>query len=99
MVTARRHAVAGLFYPDDAVNLSAPAKGLLAQAKPFVTPPRFTGDMYAAAELPRVPASLREATDLFKQSAFTRSTFGAEVVEHYTHFSWVASVIGARATA
>jgi glutamine synthetase len=33
-----------------------------------------------------VPTSLREATDAFAASEFATQSFGAEVVEHYTHF-------------
>ena len=29
--------------------------------------------------------TLREATDLFEQSEFTKRVLGVEVVEHYTH--------------
>jgi glutamine synthetase len=48
--------------------------------------PPFSGDVYAAADLPRVPETLRDATDLFEASPFAKEAFGAEVVEHYTHF-------------
>ena len=36
--------------------------------------------------LPRVPYTLNEAIDKFQSSDFTKEVFGAEVVEHYTHF-------------
>jgi glutamine synthetase len=49
-------------------------------------PECFTGDMYAARHLPRVPTGLSEATDRFAASEFAARTFGAAVVEHYTHF-------------
>ena len=49
-------------------------------------PPLFVGDVYAAADLPRVPRTLREATDLFAGSTFARAAFGDEVVDHYSHF-------------
>lgn len=49
-------------------------------------PPAFAGDVYAARQLPPLPGSLREATELFADSPFTRETFGADVVEHYGHF-------------
>jgi glutamine synthetase len=39
-----------------------------------------------AADLPDVPRTLREATDLFEESEFTARVFGEDVVEHYTHF-------------
>ena len=48
--------------------------------------PPFAGDVYAAADLPRVPETLRDATDLFEANPFAKEAFGAEVVEHYTHF-------------
>jgi glutamine synthetase len=46
----------------------------------------FTGDMYAAGHLPRVPTALAEATELFEKSEFAVRAFGPEVVEHYSHF-------------
>ena len=52
-----------------------------------IEPPEcFTGDMYAARHLPRLPATLREATDRFAASEFAALAFGQDVVEHYTHF-------------
>jgi len=63
------------------------AAGLDGIANRLEPPARFVGDAYAAAsELERVPASLREATDAFAGSPFTKEAFGADVVEHYTHF-------------
>ena len=35
---------------------------------------------------PRVPLTLRDATDGFEASEFVRKTLGESVVEHYTHF-------------
>ena len=49
-------------------------------------PERFVGDVYAAAEVDRVPATLREATDAFAGSTFAKEALGAAVVDHYTHF-------------
>jgi glutamine synthetase len=49
-------------------------------------PDCFTGDIYAAHDLPRVPYTLGEATARFASSPFAREAFGADVVEHYTHF-------------
>jgi glutamine synthetase len=52
-----------------------------------IEPPEiFTGDVYAAQSLPRVPYSLREAVDVFDASAFVKETLGAPVAEHYAHF-------------
>jgi glutamine synthetase len=41
------------------------------------------GNAYAAAERPRVPATLRDARELFASSAVAREAFGEEVVAHY----------------
>ena len=49
-------------------------------------PPVFSGDIYQAKELPRVPATLRDAIAEFEQSALARAIFGDEVVDHYLHF-------------
>ncbi len=65
---------------------AALASGLDGIAQKIEPPERFEGDVYTAENLPHVPSTLREATNLFEQSAFTRSVFGADVVEHYTHF-------------
>ncbi len=44
----------------------------------------LSGNAYAS-EIARVPTTLREAADLFEQSALAREVFGDEVVEHYAH--------------
>jgi glutamine synthetase len=62
------------------------ASGLDGIARRLEPPPLFAGDAYAAADLPHVPRSLREATDLFEKSSFARDALGPEVVEHYVHF-------------
>jgi glutamine synthetase len=49
-------------------------------------PPCFVGDVYAARDLPRVPATLQDANEQFRSSAFARAAFGEPVVEHYAHF-------------
>jgi glutamine synthetase len=49
-------------------------------------PGLFEGDMYSAASLPRVPATLRDAIAALEQSAFAREALGPDVVEHYLHF-------------
>ena len=36
--------------------------------------------------MPRVPANLRDAAELFAGSEFAAGAFGAEVVAHYAHF-------------
>ncbi len=65
---------------------AALASGLDGIERRIEPPPMFTGDMYAAADLPRVPATLHDATGLFEQSKFARKVFGIDVVEHYLHF-------------
>jgi glutamine synthetase len=65
--------------------------GLLASGLDGITnriepPPIFEGDVYAAADLPRVARSLEEGTDAFAASPFTKAAFGEDVVAHYTHF-------------
>ncbi len=46
----------------------------------------FKGDVYQAEELPEVPKTLRDATDLFANSEFVTESFGADVQAHYSHF-------------
>ena len=43
-----------------------------------------TGNAYTA-DKPHVPATLREAADLFENSAIAREAFGDDVVDHYVH--------------
>ncbi len=45
----------------------------------------YHGNAYVDAALPALPASLRDALDLFEGSAVAATSFGAEVVEHYVH--------------
>jgi glutamine synthetase len=67
-----------------AATLAAGLDGIEGQIEP---PPGFSGDVYAAANAPRVPASLREAISEFEASKFVRHAFGDDVVEHYLHFA------------
>lgn len=64
---------------------AALASGLDGIEKRIEPPPIFQGDIYSAQHLPRVPHSLRDATDNLERSDFARKVFGAEVVEHYVH--------------
>ena len=66
-----------------AASLASGLEGVRNRIEP---PARFTGDVYVARDLPRVPYSLRDATDSFAASGFAKRAFGEEVVEHYTHF-------------
>jgi glutamine synthetase len=58
------------------------ASGLHGVDSELALEPPFEGNAYRA-EKPHVPRSLREARELFAQSAVAREAFGAEVVEHY----------------
>lgn len=52
-----------------------------------IEPPEiYSGDVYAAGELPHVPKTLAEATERFAKSEFAVEALGADVVEHYAHF-------------
>lgn len=62
------------------------ASGLDGIANKIDPPDIFEGDVYMAQHLPRVPYTLRDAIDLFEDSAFTKQAFGEDVVEHYTHY-------------
>jgi glutamine synthetase len=45
--------------------------------------PALEGNAYDAGDRPQVPSTLRDARDLFAQSAIAREAFGQEVVDHY----------------
>ncbi len=65
---------------------AALASGLDGIANEIEPPAIFEGDIYAARHLPRVPHTLEQAVDNFEFSEFAQSAFGADVVEHYSHF-------------
>ncbi|HSL27468.1 MAG TPA: glutamine synthetase family protein, partial [Acidimicrobiia bacterium] len=62
------------------------AAGLDGVANETAPPSLFAGDVYQAADLPRVPRTLRDATELFASSEFVAATFGEDVQQHYSHF-------------
>jgi glutamine synthetase len=66
-----------------AAALASGLDGIANQTEP---PPLFEGDAYAAEFLPCVPATLRDATAVFRSSEFIRRTLGTEVAAHYAHF-------------
>jgi glutamine synthetase len=45
--------------------------------------PALEGNAYSARECPRVPATLRDARELFAGSEVARDAFGDEVIAHY----------------
>lgn len=65
---------------------AALASGLDGIERKLEPPPAHVGDVYGATEAPRLPRSLRDATDAFERSEFARAAFGGDVVEHYVHF-------------
>ena len=66
-----------------AVSLASGLDGIANKIEP---PECFTGDVYAAKTLPRVPYTLAEAAEIFSKSSFAKKAFGDDVVEHYSHF-------------
>ena len=66
-----------------AAMLAAGLDGIENQIEP---PEIFEGDVYAAGELPAVPATLRDGVALFAKSEFAMKALGADVHEHYRHF-------------
>jgi glutamine synthetase len=62
-------------------GLVAAALSGVAQSRPLPSP--VTGNAYAAAGLPRVPATLDEALALWESSELAADVFGPDVVSHY----------------
>ncbi len=65
---------------------AALASGLDGIRNKIEPPEMFTGDVYSAKELDRVPITLRHAIGELEKSSFAVEVFGKEVVEHYLHF-------------
>jgi len=66
-----------------AASIAAGLDGIANRIEP---PPVFGGDAYVAADVPRVPASLREAVAEMEASTMLRHAFGEDVIAHYAHF-------------
>lgn len=66
-----------------AATLAAGIKGIEDEIEP---PELFEGDVYEAADLPKIPYSLVEAIGELERSEMLRAAFGDEVIEHYLHF-------------
>ncbi|MEO6712108.1 MAG: glutamine synthetase family protein [Mycobacteriales bacterium] len=64
------------------------AAGLYGLDNELAPEEEFTGNAYAS-DKPRVPTTLREARDLFVDSALARSAFGDDVVDHYVNMAKV----------
>jgi glutamine synthetase len=49
----------------------------------------FPGNAYGDESAPRVPGTLREASELWKSSAVATAAFGDEVVAHYANMATI----------
>jgi glutamine synthetase len=58
------------------------AGGLYGIQEKIEAPDMFVGNAYEAKDVPRVPSSLHEAIDVFKDSKVAREAFGDFVFEH-----------------
>jgi glutamine synthetase len=67
-----------------AALLAAGIEGVRSQREPG---PAFRGDVYAAADLPQVPPTLRDAIAALEGSALAREAFGPPVLDHLLHFA------------
>ncbi len=63
------------------------AAGLHGIENDLPAPPVFAGNAYADDELPRVPATLREAIVALETSKLARTAFGDDVVDHYLTYA------------
>jgi glutamine synthetase len=61
------------------------AAGLHGVNEGFELEAAYEGNAYLARDKPRLPVTLREARDLFADSAAARAAFGPEVVDHYVN--------------
>ncbi len=65
---------------------AALASGLRGIEQQIEPPPAFDGDVYEAADLPRVPRTLEHAADRFADSTLVREALGPAVRDHYVKF-------------
>jgi glutamine synthetase len=63
------------------------AAGLNGVESALALPPACEGNAYTAEDVEHVPKTLREARDLFAQSALAREAFGEEVIAHYLNMA------------
>jgi glutamine synthetase len=61
------------------------AAGLAGIEEKLELEPGHSGDAYVGKRLREVPKTLREATDLMRNSKMLRAAFGDVVVDHYVH--------------
>jgi glutamine synthetase len=65
------------------------AAGLHGVDEQLALPEACPGNAYADDSTERVPSTLREAGELWRESALARAAFGEEVVRHYAHMAHV----------
>jgi glutamine synthetase len=65
------------------------AAGLAGITEELELEPAFEGNAYGDPDAEHVPSSLAEALDLWQGSAFARTTFGDDVVDHYANMAAV----------
>jgi glutamine synthetase len=65
------------------------AAGLAGIQEELELEPEFEGNAYGDTGADHVPSSLAEALDLWQGSAFARTTFGDDVVDHYANMAAV----------
>jgi glutamine synthetase len=65
------------------------AAGLAGIEQELELEPAFEGNAYADPDAEHVPANLAAALDLWQGSAFARTTFGDDVVDHYANMAAV----------
>ena len=65
------------------------AAGLAGIEEGLELEPAYEGNAYDDPDAARVPTSLAEALELWRESAFARRTFGDEVVDHYANMAAV----------
>lgn len=67
-----------------AANLAGGMYGVANQLEP---PAPYLGNGYTASDLPRIPSTLPEAIDLWRNSAVAKQCFGDAVHHHVLHFA------------
>ena len=62
------------------------AAGISGMENSTEPPEMFSGDLYAADDVPGLPPTLTAAIPAFAESEFIRSAMGSDVQDHYEHF-------------
>jgi glutamine synthetase len=62
------------------------ASGLEGIEKKIEPPAEIKGNIYSQENIPIVPLTLEHANAIFSKSQFTRSVFGDDIIDHYSHY-------------